>query len=93
LHSVAKMLRLGGFEYLVLSSAARLGDDAYGAAVRKDIVRSTRRSCSLSALDTTLDRLEAKGLIDTWMGDPTPRRGSVVFHDLNVDVPDRVMLA
>jgi PadR family transcriptional regulator PadR len=71
----SEKLGLGGFEYLVLSSAARLGDDAYGAAVRKDIELSTRRCCSLGALYTTLDRLEAKGLIDTWLGDPTPRRG------------------
>lgn len=66
---------LGEFEYLLLSATARLGEDAYGAAIRHEIENSTRRRCSLGALYTTLDRLEAKGLIETWMGGATPQRG------------------
>lgn len=66
---------LGEFEYLLLAASVRLGEKAYGAAIRKDVERSTQRPCSIGALYTTLDRLEAKGLIETWMGDPTPQRG------------------
>jgi len=66
---------LGEFEYLLLSAAARLGEDAYGAAIRQDIENSTGRRCSIGALYTTLDRLEEKGLISTWMGKATPQRG------------------
>jgi PadR family transcriptional regulator, regulatory protein PadR len=66
---------LGEFEYLLLSASARLGDEAYGAAIREDIERVTRRACSAGALYTTMDRLEEKGLIETWMGDPTTERG------------------
>lgn len=66
---------LGEFEYLLLSAAARLGDEAYGAVIRQDIESATGRRCSIGALYTTLDRLEAKGLIETWMGDATPQRG------------------
>jgi DNA-binding PadR family transcriptional regulator len=66
---------LGEFEYLLLSAAARLGEDAYGVAIRREIERTTRQTCSIGALYTTLDRLETKGLIKTWMGDPTPERG------------------
>jgi DNA-binding PadR family transcriptional regulator len=66
---------LGEFEYLLLSGTARLGEDAYGAAIRHDIEDSTGHRCSLGALYTTLDRLEAKGLIKTWMGGATPQRG------------------
>jgi DNA-binding PadR family transcriptional regulator len=66
---------LGEFEYLLLSAAARLADNAYGAAIRLDIESATGRRCSVGALYTTLDRLEGKGLIKTWMGDPTPQRG------------------
>ena len=66
---------LGEFEYLLLAAAARLGDDAYGAAIRSDVERLTGRACSAGALYTTLDRLEHKGLITTWMGDATPQRG------------------
>jgi len=66
---------LGEFEYFLLSSAARLGEDAYGAAIRQDLEAITGRQCSLGALYTTLDRLEQKGLIKTWMGEPSPERG------------------
>ena len=66
---------LGEFEYLLLSAAARLGEDAYGAAIRQEIENATKGRCSIGALYTTLDRLEAKGLVKTWMGDPTPQRG------------------
>lgn len=66
---------LGEFEYLLLAAAVRLGEDAYGAAIRMEVEEATGRSCSLGALYTTLDRLEAKGLIETWMGGATPQRG------------------
>jgi DNA-binding PadR family transcriptional regulator len=68
-------MRLGEFEYLMLTAAARLGADAYGVAIRQAIEEATGRRCSLGALYTTLDRLETKGFIKTWMGDPTPQRG------------------
>jgi DNA-binding PadR family transcriptional regulator len=74
LHNVGNTM-LGEFEYFILSSAARLGEDAYGAAMRQDIETLTGRQCSIGALYTTLDRLEQKGFIKTWMGEPTPERG------------------
>src|ERR1700678_523465 len=66
---------LGEFEYLLIAAAVRLGDEAYGAAIVQEIERSTRRKCSIGALYTTLDRLEAKGMITTRMGNPTQERG------------------
>jgi DNA-binding PadR family transcriptional regulator len=66
---------IGEFEYLILTSAARLGNEAYGASIRSEIEKATERRCSIGALYTTLDRLEAKGFLKTWMGEPTPERG------------------
>src|SRR6202166_2395165 len=66
---------LGEFEYVLITTAAGLGDQAYGAAIREEIGRTTGRKCSLGALYTTIDRLETKGLLRTWMGDATPQRG------------------
>jgi len=66
---------LGEFEYFLLTAAARLGDEAYGAAIRQEIADITNRRCSIGALYTTLDRLEEKGFVKTWMGPPTPQRG------------------
>ena len=59
----------------MLTAAARLGEDAYGVSIRQAIEEATGHRCSIGALYTTLDRLETKGLVKTWMGDPTPQRG------------------
>ena len=66
---------IGEFEYLLITAAARLGEEAYGAAIRREVEDATGRSCSIGALYTTLDRLESKGLVKTWMGEATPERG------------------
>lgn len=66
---------IGEFEYLILSAAARLGEGAYGASIREFVERTAQRRCSIGSLYTTLDRLEKKGLIKSWMGAPTPERG------------------
>jgi len=66
---------LGEFEYALITAAARLGDQAYGATIRKEIEAATERACSIGALYTTVDRLEAKGLLQTWMGVATAERG------------------
>jgi PadR family transcriptional regulator, regulatory protein PadR len=68
-------MELGEFEYVVLSAAATLGEEAYGAAIRRAIEERTERVCSVGALYTTLDRLEGKGLVRSWMADATPERG------------------
>lgn len=66
---------LGEFEQLVLLALLRLGADAYGAAVALEIEEQTGRGVSVSAVHTTLDRLEEKGFIRSRLGDPTPQRG------------------
>jgi DNA-binding PadR family transcriptional regulator len=66
---------LGEFEYLVLSAAARLGESAYGTTIRKELENGAGRACSIGALYTTLDRLEHKGMVKTWMGEATAQRG------------------
>ena len=53
----------GGFEQLVMLAVARLGDSAYGMAVRKEIEARTARKVSLGAVYSTLERLEAKGYV------------------------------
>lgn len=66
---------LGEFEYLLIASTIRLGEHAYGAAIREELQAASGRSCSIGALYTTLERLENKGLVETWMGEATPQRG------------------
>jgi PadR family transcriptional regulator, regulatory protein PadR len=66
---------LGEFEYALITATVRLGDEAYGASIRSEIEHFMNRTCSIGALYTTLDRLEAKGLVQTWMGEATAERG------------------
>lgn len=68
---------LGDFEQLVLLGVLRLEpqDSAYGAAIRQEIHARSGRDVSINAVYTTLDRLEGKGLLKSWVGDPTPQRG------------------
>jgi|SRR5690606_1690484 len=66
---------LGEFEQLVLLSVLRLDADAYGATIRRDIEARTQRSIAIGSIYTTLDRLEAKHLLRSHMGEPTAERG------------------
>jgi PadR family transcriptional regulator len=66
---------LGEFEQLVLLALVRLGADAYGATVRREIQTCAGRQVGISAVYTTLERLEQKGLVKSRIGDPTPQRG------------------
>jgi PadR family transcriptional regulator, regulatory protein PadR len=68
---------LGDFEQLVLLGVLRLErqNSAYGAAIRQEIHARSGRDVSINAVYTTLDRLESKGFLKSWVGDPTPQRG------------------
>jgi PadR family transcriptional regulator PadR len=68
---------LGEFEQLVLLAIVRLGTDGdvYGVPIVDEIERRTRRSVARAAVYVTLRRLEQKGLVESWMSDPTDERG------------------
>jgi PadR family transcriptional regulator PadR len=66
---------LGSFEEIVLLAVLRLGENAYGARIRKIVSEATERDVSIGAVYATLDRLERKGYIKSWQGEATPERG------------------
>jgi PadR family transcriptional regulator, regulatory protein PadR len=72
---MSRNTNLGEFEQIVLLAILRLGEDAYGVAIRDEIRQRTGRSTAPGALYTTLDRLEHKGLVSSRLGEPTPERG------------------
>ncbi len=65
---------LGEFEQLILLAILRCGDEAYGAALQRELER-VRRGVHLGAVYTTLLRLEEKGLVASRVGEPTAERG------------------
>src|SRR5262247_3136683 len=66
---------LGDFEQLVLLALVRLGPGAYGATIRREIEDRTGRELGISAVYTTLQRLEQKGFVRLRHGEPVPERG------------------
>ena len=66
---------LGTLELAALIAVARLGDEAYGVAVRRDLEARTGREYSVGAIYTTLQRLEDKGLLASRASAPLPVRG------------------
>jgi DNA-binding PadR family transcriptional regulator len=64
----------GVFEQLILFSVLRLGDDAYGLAIRETLEARTGRIVSSGAIYTALGRLEERGLVTSRVGEPTPGR-------------------
>jgi DNA-binding PadR family transcriptional regulator len=67
---------LGQFEQLVLTAILTQREDAYGVTIHAKVQELARpREVSLGAVYVTLDRLEGKGLVSSWLSDPTPERG------------------
>lgn len=66
---------LGELEELALLAAMRLGPDAYGAAIRRELRRRAGRAPSVSTIYVTLMRLEEKGLVRSRLGESTGPRG------------------
>jgi len=66
---------LGEFEQVVLLAVLRLGEGAYSVALAREIEARTGRSPTHAAIYAALRRLEEKGLVESWLADPTPERG------------------
>jgi PadR family transcriptional regulator PadR len=67
---------IGQFEQLVLTAILSLRDDAYGVTIREAVEElAAPKNVSLGAVYATLDRLEDKGLVESWLSEPTAQRG------------------
>ena len=67
--------QLGEFEEVVLLTVAILNGDAYGVAIIDEIEKRLKRKVSLGAMQTSLRRLEEKGLVKSEFGEATKVRG------------------
>jgi DNA-binding PadR family transcriptional regulator len=66
---------LGNLELMVLLALIRLGEDAYGVPISREIEERSGREVALGSVYATLERLEEKGLVSSDLGEPTPERG------------------
>ena len=66
---------LGEFELMVLLAVIRLGDEAYGVPISREIEARSGREAALGSVYAALERLEEKGLVKSRLGERTPERG------------------
>lgn len=66
---------LGEFELLLLLAIIHLGEEAYGVPISRELERHRGKDVSVGSVYAALERLEAKGLASSSLGDPTPERG------------------
>ena len=66
---------LGDFELMVLLAVMRLGEDAYGVPISREIEQQSGREAALGTVYAALERLEENGLVFSEVGEPTPERG------------------
>lgn len=66
---------VGEFEHFVLLALVRLGNGAYGAAIRREIRERTGRDASDGTVYMALGRLEKKKMVVSYAGNPTAQRG------------------
>jgi DNA-binding PadR family transcriptional regulator len=66
---------LNEVDQLVLLALVRLGSGAYGVTIRTEIESRSGKSVSMAAVYSALDRLERRGLAESWLSDPKPERG------------------
>lgn len=66
---------LGSLEIMVLLALVRVGEDAYGVPISKEIEERSGREVALGSVYAALERLEEKGFVNSTLGEPTPERG------------------
>ena len=66
---------LGEFELMLLLAVVQLGEDAYGVPIARELEKHRKKGVSVGSVYAALERLEAKGLVESSLGDPTPERG------------------
>ena len=60
---------------MLLLAVLRLGEQAYGVTIRRELLTKAKKDVAIGAIYTGLDRLERKGFVESWLGDPTAARG------------------
>ncbi|WP_263384633.1 PadR family transcriptional regulator [Granulicella arctica] len=66
---------LGEFEMILLLTIIRLGADAYGVPLSRELALQRGREIAVGSVYAALDRLETKGFVASHLGESTPERG------------------
>jgi DNA-binding PadR family transcriptional regulator len=66
---------LTDFELMLLLAVLRVGDEAYGVPIAREIEETGGRPVTLAAVYLALERLRRRGLVTSHLGEKTPQRG------------------
>ncbi len=66
---------LGTLQQLVMLAVLRLRDEAYGAQIQLILEETAGRTVTIGSIYVTMDRLESRGFVRSWLAAPTPARG------------------
>jgi PadR family transcriptional regulator, regulatory protein PadR len=66
---------LGNFELMVLLAVLSVGNEAYGVPITNELEAEAGRQVAVASVYAALRRLQDKGLVRSWFGEPTPERG------------------
>lgn len=74
-YNVLMTKHVGELEHMILLAIVRLGPDAYGMSILRELDERADREVSRGALYLILERMVEKGYLDTRMGEPGSERG------------------
>ena len=83
---------LSDLEVFALAALVRLGPDGYGVSIREEILERTGRSVSVGSLYKALNRLQKRGLVSAFRGEPTAVRGGRAKKHFRVEPAGRAAL-
>ena len=69
------MKLLSSHDEILLLAILKLGADAYGVTIRREVSRVTGKDWSIGAIYDPLYRLEKRNFVESWLSDPTRERG------------------
>ncbi len=66
---------LGSLQQLVMRAVLQLPGEAYGAQIQLMLEETAGRTVTIGSIYVTMDRLESRGFVRSWLAAPTPARG------------------
>ena len=84
---------LGELEELVLLLIVMLKDEAYGLAIRNALKEQAQRTVTIGAVHGTVNRLESKGYIESFLGGSTESRGGRRKRLFNITASGKSILS
>lgn len=83
---------LTDLEHLLLLAVLRLGPEAYGAGIQRELEEHAARRVSLGSVHMTMGRLEERGLAESAKGEPQKVRGGKARRIYRVTPEGRAVL-